>query len=305
MTRYSATERIGVNTVERIALDQLGWIFREQPIADMGIDAHIERVDDGNPTGKLVALQIKTGASHFRVANRVLIYYGNASHLEYWTGHSLPVLLVAHLPETDETLWVLVNEASVTRTSEAWKIAIPRKNVFGTETSEALAAIFEGSPSQQRFRKLSIDEPLMRHIEAGGKVSVDLEDWINKSLGRTPVKVLIHDDQGNETLSQDWFQYYTGYEMKELAEALFPWASASVDQDVYDEHGEIEDSSRTSFARAMDEDNGVDSDLPDSDEVYPYAEIAGEIEAYRLVLKLNELGRAFLTVSDHLAESNK
>jgi hypothetical protein len=93
--------------------------------------------------------------------------------------------------------------------------------------------------------------------------------------------------------------------MKELAEALFPWASASVDQDFYDEHGEIEDSSRTSFARAMDEDNGVDSDLPDSDEVYPYAEIAGEIEAYRLVLKLNELGRAFLTVSDHLAESNK
>jgi hypothetical protein len=101
MTRYSATERIGVNAVERIALDQLGWIFREQPIADMGIDAHIERVDDGNPTGKLVALQIKTGASHFRVTNGVLIYYGNATHLEYWTGHSLPVLLVAHLPGRD------------------------------------------------------------------------------------------------------------------------------------------------------------------------------------------------------------
>ena len=48
MARYSTTERIGVNAVEHIVLHELGWIFREQPIVDMGIDAHIERVDDGS-----------------------------------------------------------------------------------------------------------------------------------------------------------------------------------------------------------------------------------------------------------------
>lgn len=47
MERYSATERIGVNAVERIVVSELGWIFREQPIMDMGIDAQIELVENG------------------------------------------------------------------------------------------------------------------------------------------------------------------------------------------------------------------------------------------------------------------
>jgi hypothetical protein len=69
MTRqreYDPTERIGVNAVERIALEQLKWIFRERPIADFGIDAEIEEVRNGKPTGQLTVIQIKTGASYFR-----------------------------------------------------------------------------------------------------------------------------------------------------------------------------------------------------------------------------------------------
>jgi len=54
MGRFTKTERIGVNAVERIVLDDLGWIFREQLIVDLGIDAHIELVEH-EPTGKLVA----------------------------------------------------------------------------------------------------------------------------------------------------------------------------------------------------------------------------------------------------------
>jgi len=194
MGRYSTTEHIGVNTVEKIILE-LGWIFREQPIVDMGIDAHIECVNDGEPTGKLIALQIKTGESHFRETRNSFIFYGSLHHLDYWTGHSLPVILVAHLPKSDQTLWVLVNEASVQRTGKRWKIAIPKINIFGQETRDSLEAIFEGSPAQQRLRELSIHEPLMRHVASGGKVSVELEDWGNKFLGRTPVQVFIHDEK--------------------------------------------------------------------------------------------------------------
>jgi hypothetical protein len=63
--RYSPTERIGVSAIEHVVVSELSWIFREQPIVDMGIDAHIELVDETyRPTGQLIGAQIKTGASH-------------------------------------------------------------------------------------------------------------------------------------------------------------------------------------------------------------------------------------------------
>src|SRR5580704_14435654 len=102
MTKYSKTERVGVNAVERIVINDLGWIFREQPILDFGIDAQAELVEDG-PTGKLIGLQIKSGLGNFSETSDGLVYYGDLDHLDYWLSHSLPVILVAHLPESDET----------------------------------------------------------------------------------------------------------------------------------------------------------------------------------------------------------
>ena len=301
MARYSKTERIGINAVERLVLGELGWIFREQPIADMGIDAHIERVDNGKPTGKLIALQIKTGAGNFKETKDSFIYYGSTTHLDYWTGHSLPVLLIAHLPESGQTLWVHINEAGVTRTKKGWKVEVSKKNLFGKKAHDLLFNLFEGPPGLQRLRKLSIDEPLMRHIANGGKVSLELEDWINKSLGRSPVRVFIHDEGGNETLSQDWAVTYTGYGIKDLAETLFPWSSASVDTEFYEINADNDEDCSGSLSRAIDEDNGIYWE-PQSDAIYPYSESSGEVEHYRLELKLNELGHSFLIVSDYCSE---
>lgn len=304
--RYSPTERIGVNAVEAIVLKELDWIFREQPISDMGIDAHIELVDVGAPTGKLMAVQIKTGMSHFRDTGTALVYYGTLAHLDYWTGHSLPVVLIAHLPDKGgETFWVVINEKAIIRTEKAWKIEIPKANIFSKKTVSELEAAFEGSPAQQRFRKLTIDEPLMRHVQKGGTVSMELEDWVNKSLGRTTVKVFVIDEEGDETLSQDWFQYYVGYGMKELAKALFPWAEASVDEEFYENNADVPDDWREQLERATDLDNGVETEPGSRDldgAVYPYTEaLGGEVECYRLKLTLNDLGHAFLTVSDHIS----
>lgn len=305
MPRYTKTERLGVNAVEGIVLNDLGWIFREQLVADMGIDAHMERVDEGNPTGKLVGVQIKTGESHFKEKEDVLVYYGENAHLDYWIGHSLPVILVAHLPDRDETFWVHVDPSVVKRTKKAWKIEIPKKNVLGESSASQLSGLFEGSVEQQRFRRLALDEPLMRHIVNGGKVSVDLERWINKSLGRTPVKVYVYDDEGNEELSKEWFQYYVGYGPKELAEVLFPWSEASVDEEFYEEQIDEDDDDLSGFRRTADEDNGIYLEAPSPGYVYPYAEMAGEVECYRLRLKLNKLGHAFLLVSEYLSSAEE
>jgi hypothetical protein len=41
-----------------------GWLFREQPIEDYGIDAHVEPMDGPEqPSRQLLALQIKAGAA--------------------------------------------------------------------------------------------------------------------------------------------------------------------------------------------------------------------------------------------------
>jgi hypothetical protein len=161
-------------------------------------------------------------------------------------------------------------------------------------------SVFEGTPAQQRLRRLSIDLALMRHIKSGSKVSVELEDWINKSLGRTTIQVFVH-DQLDETHSQKWLTYFVGYGMKQLAEMLYPWAAACIDDEFYDENSEFSGGWEEERDRAADIDNGVrepgDDDLP---EEYPYADVGGEVELYRFKLDLNEIGEAFIVLSDHM-----
>ena len=57
------TGRVGVYAVALAIEKSLGWILREQPTSDHGIDAHVEIVDERDVTGRLIALQIKSGKS--------------------------------------------------------------------------------------------------------------------------------------------------------------------------------------------------------------------------------------------------
>lgn len=300
MARYDKTEQAGVHAVATLVVDKLGWIFREQPIADMGIDAHIELVrQDNNPTGQLIGVQIKSGEGNFHETADAWVYYGTHAHLDYWTGHALPVILVAHLPKRGETLWVQIDESTIHRTRKHWRVAVPKDQRLGPDTRAKLEAAFEGSPRQQRLRRLALHEPLMRHIENGFKVCVDLDDWYNKGLNRSTVQVIVEDEHGDGDVEMEWFQYFFGRDMKAVAERLFPWATARVDLDFYDQNSDTEESERDRLLRVMDDDDGIQHEV-DPDAVYPYSDNNGEVASYRLQLSLNELGRAYLAVSDYL-----
>lgn len=123
--RYSPTERIGVSAVASIIDSEFKWIFREQYVSDMGIDAHIEIVEDGKPSGIIIGVQIKSGDSHFKRKQNFLVYYFENTHYDYWTNHSLPVILIAHLPENKNTYWQFLNKATIKKTKINWKIEIP------------------------------------------------------------------------------------------------------------------------------------------------------------------------------------
>lgn len=53
----NSIERIGVSHCNEIA-ERNNWMFREQPIDDIGIDASMEMVDSSGKPKQLLALQI-------------------------------------------------------------------------------------------------------------------------------------------------------------------------------------------------------------------------------------------------------
>lgn len=122
----SKTDRIGVQIVgEQFELS--GYIFREQSISDYGIDAQVELVDGDNVTGKLIALQIKSGDSWFKEeSEEAYVFRGDKKHLEYWLDHSLPVLIVLCDTKSRQCFWQSITPANVIYTLKAWKISIPK-----------------------------------------------------------------------------------------------------------------------------------------------------------------------------------
>ncbi len=141
-SRYSPTERIGVNAVEQIVIKELGWIFREQPIVDVGVDAIIEQCENGNPTGKLIAVQIKSGESHFHITDSRLIYYASHIHYHYWLNLNIPIILVAHLPNSEETYWQHLSENNFKKSKSRWKVEIPKKLIFDSRSKFKINNLF-------------------------------------------------------------------------------------------------------------------------------------------------------------------
>lgn len=128
--RYSATERLGVIETDRIVTKYLKWIFREQPIVDVGIDAILEQVDNGKPLGKFIAVQVKSGEKNFYITEKHLIYYVSNIHYNYWLNLNIPIIIVAYLPSTNNCYWEIIDKSTLKKTKQKWKINIPKDNVF-------------------------------------------------------------------------------------------------------------------------------------------------------------------------------
>lgn len=136
MNRYNPTERIGVNETEKIVIKNLRWIFREQPIVDVGLDAIIEIVENSEPTGKFIAVQIKSGSGNFYKTNKSLFYYVTNIHYNYWLNLCIPIILIAHLPEEGKTYWQEITLSTLKRSKKGGKLKfhISRSSVKNQKT---------------------------------------------------------------------------------------------------------------------------------------------------------------------------
>lgn len=128
-----------VNTV----VEELHWIFRDQPKEDYGIDAHIEVVDEGVVTGRLIGLQVKCGSSFFREpAAEGWWFRPDSAHVNYWLGHSLPVVVILCDPQDKKCYWGLLDRDALVKTSNGnRKLLVPRVNLLNGSAEKAFRSI--------------------------------------------------------------------------------------------------------------------------------------------------------------------
>jgi hypothetical protein len=151
---HQLVERQGVALVQSLTVTDLRWLFREQAVSDVGIDAQLEIVVNGRATGRLLALQIKSGDSYFREAvQHGFVYRSDLEPLDYWLNHSLPVFVVICKPGTGEAYWQVVSGQTVMRTNTGWKMVIPSANRFQADAVGRLQSTAAGCvlfPEEQR-----------------------------------------------------------------------------------------------------------------------------------------------------------
>jgi hypothetical protein len=199
-------ERVGINAIESIVLNELKWLFREQPISDYGIDAHIEITEgrSDKPTGKLIALQIKSGKSYLREKTKdAYVFRGSPRHLEYWLKHSLPVIVVLYDPGNCKAYWQAVTAESVRRRQKAWKMEVPFSQTLGKRSLRALAELAEGPEYIRRLNQLVLAKPWMEIIQRGEELFLESDEWINKTMGRGSLTLKARNSAGEEHKVRD------------------------------------------------------------------------------------------------------
>jgi len=135
------------------------WIFREHKEVDHGIDAHMEATVGGRVTGRLLALQIKTGSSYLEEeTDQGFVYRGKQRHLDYWIEHSLPVLLLLVDLASARIYWVQVTESQVISTGKGWRIIVPHDNILNGSALGELIKIAINLKIDRPYSLLQLDD---------------------------------------------------------------------------------------------------------------------------------------------------
>ena len=151
-------ERSGVLRVASL-LNSMGFLWRETPNADVGIDGQVEFVDkNGMATGATVAVQTKSGESYFQSTGDSWKYYPTEQHETYWENYPLPVILLIHQPETDVVYWVDARRQLRSEQRNKY-LSIPKNQILSKESG---VNIF-GSYGETEIRLESLKN-VLRHL---------------------------------------------------------------------------------------------------------------------------------------------
>ena len=123
------TARKGVEAVRSLLVD-LGCYPREPSDPDQGIDLLVETAVDGIVDGRMLAMQIKSGASQVSEQDGAhAVHRCSDRHVKQrLLQHSLPVLVVLYDPNEKLAYWQVVSDETVLSTGQGWKIRRPLRS---------------------------------------------------------------------------------------------------------------------------------------------------------------------------------
>lgn len=157
----SLVDRQGIGLSQLKFTRDLGWIFREQSVSDVGIDALVEIVSAGFATGDLLALQVKSGDSLFRErTDEGFVFRGDADHLEYWLRYPIPVLLILCSPDQSRCWWQSIDYGCVKPTGKGWKTVVPLANELGKKSVEPIREFVKSWQADRRERGVPVEDEL-------------------------------------------------------------------------------------------------------------------------------------------------
>lgn len=239
------------------------WAVREQSTSDFGIDLQAEKLDDlGQGTGRLIAIQVKTGKSWFRRRGSDYVYYGEKRHRTYWTDHALPVFIVIHDPDADVTLWQRVERNLIeVGESGSWAITIPKRNALDEMHEQFILAGIASDEGSVRRHRLALDIPLMKRFAEKEHAFIRIEEWVNKTLNFRGTEVVFSDDPDVDAdLELD--TWMPASDRDSFMQHMFPWLRYELVE--------------------YDGDNG-----------------AGEVAIHVLEVALSDIGQAALTLEEY------
>ena len=131
--------RRGLSLLQQVVLDA-GHIFRAQLESDFGVDAHIEIKEGSKPTGRLIAVQVKSGSSYFSREEETGFWHSISDrHMELWLNHSLPVILVLCDVQTKICYYEIVTNETCVLAGGKWKILVPKSKIISPLSGSELA----------------------------------------------------------------------------------------------------------------------------------------------------------------------
>jgi hypothetical protein len=163
-------EREGVIAVEA-ATNSARCVWRETVQRDVGVDGQIEYVDpDGKASGRIVAVQVKSGTSRFVGASDSYVDYTPPErHRNYWREFPLPVVLVLFNPDHRTAYWA---DARAQLRAGATTVRVPLDQRL--DAAGVLAALQADGPLPDRAMPPSEIARLMllsEETESGGGVT--------------------------------------------------------------------------------------------------------------------------------------
>ena len=305
------TEREGIHYCGIIA-ERNKWMFREQPIDDVGIDAHMEFVEPSGRSKQLLALQIKSGVSWFKEKRDDYIIFRDINDRQdnYWTMNPLPCIVVLYNPDDNMCIWQKLTGDTIERTcggtGKGYFVKIPINKFFLDDASNKELLSFSKLPEHiTNYNFLLSQKKFMQIIHDGGSVKLHSTEWKHKSSGKGNTELIVDDGKCIETYSYPYWFPFTPY--TEVFPRLFPWADFSADEEFYEENDRNLWLEYHCFYDEEDDEWLVVGDTFEEfrKKLRPMRNVthAGEVAEYMMVLSLNKLGKAFLVVNDFVSQN--